>query len=110
MANVSKRKTRRRAIMVGLGLDGGSQETHDLMTEKAIKINEKLAGAGKRLEELTREEFCDIAHSVGLRSEKPEPKQPEQKKPESEKPEYERSKYQRCRSNIILTCSSWSCW
>src|SRR5882724_6526338 len=103
MANVSKRKTRRRAIMVGLGLDadghkrlttgpnfllaGGSQETHDLMTEKAIKINEKLAGAGKRLEELTREEFCDIAHSVGLRSEKPEQKKPEQKKPEPEKPE-----------------------
>src|SRR6266702_2923849 len=100
---MSKRKTRRRAIMVGLGLDAdghkrlttgpnflltvGSQETHDLMTEKAIKINEKLAGVGKRLEELTREEFCDIDHSVGLRSKKPEPKQPEPKKPESEKPE-----------------------
>ena len=89
--------------MVGLGLDadghkrlttgpnfllaGGSQETHDIMTEKAIKINEKLVDAGKRLEELTREEFCDIAHSVGLRSEKPEQKKPEQKKPEPEKPE-----------------------
>jgi len=89
--------------MVGLGLDadghkrlttgpnfllaGGSQETHDLMTEKAIKINEKLAGAGKRLEELTHEEFRDIAHSVGLRSEKPDPKKSEPKKPDPEKPE-----------------------
>jgi len=37
------------------------------MTEKAIKINEKLAAKGKRLEDVTREEFEDIAHSVGLR-------------------------------------------
>jgi len=36
------------------------------MTEKAIKINEKLAAAGKRLEEVSHEEFDDIAHSVGL--------------------------------------------
>jgi hypothetical protein len=37
------------------------------MTEKAIKINEKLAAKGKRLEDVSREEFEDIAHSVGLR-------------------------------------------
>jgi BMFP domain-containing protein YqiC len=37
------------------------------MTEKAIKINEQLAAKGKRLDEVTREEFDDIAHSVGLR-------------------------------------------
>lgn len=77
-----KRKTRRKALMVGLGLDsdghkrvttghnfvlmGGSKETHEVMTEKAIKINEKLAVAGKRLEEVSHEEFADIAHSVGL--------------------------------------------
>jgi hypothetical protein len=36
------------------------------MTEKAIKINEKLAAAGKRLEDVSHEEFDDIAHSVGL--------------------------------------------
>ena len=42
------------------------QETHDEMTEKAIKINEKLAAKGKRLEEVSREEFDDIAHAVGL--------------------------------------------
>ena len=33
----------------------------------AIKINEKLAASGKRLENVSREEFRDIAHSVGLR-------------------------------------------
>jgi len=69
--------------MVGLGLDsdghkrlttgpnfvlmGGSEETHDVMTEKVIKINEKLAAKGKQLEEVSHEEFDDIARSVGLR-------------------------------------------
>ena len=73
---------RKKALMLGLGLDsdghkrittgenfalvGGSKETHEVMTEKAIKINEKLAAKGKRLEEVSREEFDDIAHSVGL--------------------------------------------
>ncbi len=83
MANVSKKKGRRKAVMLGLGLDsdghkrltsgpnfvlmGGSQETHEEMTEKVIKINEKLAAKGKRLEEVSREEFDDIAHEVGLK-------------------------------------------
>jgi hypothetical protein len=83
MADAKKKKKRgRKAVMVGLGLDsdghkrlttgpnfvlmGGSQETHEVMTEKAIKINEKLAAAGKRLEDVSHEEFDDIAHSVGL--------------------------------------------
>ncbi len=68
--------------MVGVGLDtdghkrgtqgdnfalvGGTKDTHEEMTEKALKINEKLADRGKRLEEVTREEFVDIAHDVGL--------------------------------------------
>ena len=80
MANA--KKTQRKAAILGIGLDsdgskrfttgpnfalvGGSQETHEQMTEKAIKINEKLAAKGKRLEEVSREEFDDIAHSVGL--------------------------------------------
>jgi hypothetical protein len=87
MANVSKKKGRRKALMLGLGLDsdghkrmttgpnfvllGGSEETHDAMTEKAIKINEKLAAKGKQLEDVSREEFDDIAHSVGLRGQDP---------------------------------------
>ena len=77
-----KRKRKKAAIIVGLGLDsdghkrlttgpnfalvGGSQDTHEAMTEKALKINEKLAAKGKRLEEISREEFDEIAQSVGL--------------------------------------------
>ncbi|MGO8931614.1 MAG: hypothetical protein ACLQU3_32575 [Limisphaerales bacterium] len=82
MANAKKKKPRRKALMLGVGLDsdghkrlttgpnfilaGGSQETHEVMTEKAIKINEKLAAKGKQLEEVSHEEFDEIAHSVGL--------------------------------------------
>jgi hypothetical protein len=82
MANPPKKKIRA-ALMLGIGVDsdghkrlttgsnfaliGGTEETHQAMTEKAIKINEHLASKGKRLEDVTREEFEDIAHSVGLR-------------------------------------------
>lgn len=84
MANASNQPSKRgrRALMLGLGLDsdghkrvttgenfalvGGSQETHEQMTEKVIKINEKLAARGKRLEQVDSEEFSDIAQSVGL--------------------------------------------
>ena len=52
-------------------LVGGTEETHDRMTEKAIKINEKLKERGKQLEEVSREEFDDIAHEVGLKRHKP---------------------------------------
>ena len=73
--------------MLGIGLDsdghkrltrgdnfalvGGSEETHQQMTEKAIKINEKLKSRGKQLETVTHEEFDDIAHEVGLKKFKP---------------------------------------
>ena len=88
MANPPKKtKHASRAVLLGIGLDsdghkrvttgpdfalvGGKQETHDEMTEKAIKISEKLAAKGKRLEEVSREEMDDIAHSVGLKSVRP---------------------------------------
>ena len=87
MANAKKKKPRRKAVMLGVGLDsdghkrlttgpnfilaGGSEETHEVMTEKAIKINEKLAAKGKQLEEVSHEEFDEIAHSVGLHRENP---------------------------------------
>jgi len=65
------------AMLFGLGLDnqdghkritkgdnfylvGGSEETHDRMTETAIKFNEKLSKRGKTLQELSREEFTDL--------------------------------------------------
>ena len=87
MANAKKKKPRRKALLVGVGLDsdghkrlttgpnfilaGGSQETHDVMTEKAIKINEKLAAKGKQLEDVSHDEFDEIAHSVGLHRDDP---------------------------------------
>jgi len=88
MANAKKKKPRRKAWMLGVGLDsdghkrvtagpnfvlaGGTEETHEAMTEKAIKINEKLAAKGKELEEVSHEEFDEIAHSVGLHRHKPD--------------------------------------
>jgi len=73
--------------MLGLGLDsdghkrltsgsnfllvGGSAETHEVMTEKVIKINERLSAKGKQLEDVSCEELDDIAHSVGLHRGKP---------------------------------------
>ena len=75
-------------MLLGVGLDsdghkrvttgpnfalvGGSKDTHEQMTEKAIKINEKLRARGKHLETVSREEFDDIAHEVGLKRYKPE--------------------------------------
>ncbi len=93
MAKVPKRtKPKTRAVMLGVGLDsdghkrittgpnfalvGGSQETHEHMTEKALKINEKLTARGKTLETVEHTEFEDIAHSVGLRPIPAEPDKP----------------------------------
>ena len=89
MANVSKKKPRRRGVMLGLGLDsdghkrlttgpnfvlmGGTEETHEVMTEKAIKINEQLTARGKQLEEVSHEEFDEIAQSVGMKRPPPKP-------------------------------------
>ena len=86
MANAPQKK-KRKAIMLGVGLDsdghkrlttgpnfalvGGTEETHEVMTEKAVKINEKLKARGKQLEEVSRDEFDDIAHEVGLKPVKP---------------------------------------
>ena len=48
-------------------LVGGTKDTHEEMTEKAIKINEKLKARGKQLETVSKAEFDDIAHEVGLK-------------------------------------------
>ncbi len=84
MAKPAKKK----AVMIGVGLDsdghkrvtqgpnfvlaGGTKETHEEMTEKAIKINEKLKAKGKELHEVSGEEFDDIGHAVGLKRNRPE--------------------------------------
>jgi hypothetical protein len=86
MGNAPKPSARKpkspKALLLGVGLDsdghkrvttgpnfalvGGTQETHEVMTEKAMKINEKLARRGKQLHEVSSQEFDDIAHEVGL--------------------------------------------
>ena len=65
------------ALLLGMGLDGkdghrritkgdnfclvgGSEETHEKMTETAVKFNEKLSRRGKTLGELSRDEFTDM--------------------------------------------------
>jgi hypothetical protein len=74
-------------MMLGLGLDsdghkrvttgpnfalvGGSQETHEIMTEKVVKINEKLSERGKNLDNVSSEEFDDVAQEVGLKQHAP---------------------------------------
>ena len=80
---VKPAKTKKK-MLFGLGLDnkdghtrittgenfklvGGSEETHGTMTEKAIKMNEQLKRRGKTLDSLSREEFHEIAHEIGMR-------------------------------------------
>lgn len=78
---------RRKALLLGVGLDsdghkrvttgpnfalvGGSEHTHEVMTEKAVKISEKLKERGKTLEQVSGDEFDDIAASVGLQRHQP---------------------------------------
>ncbi len=52
-------------------LVGGTEQTHEEMTEKAIKIKEKLKNRGKLLETVSKEEFSEIAQEVGLQAFKP---------------------------------------
>ena len=70
-------KRKRRAALLGLGLDnddghkrittgeqfailGGSAETHERLTETALKAFEQLKRRGKRLEEVDATELADI--------------------------------------------------
>lgn len=80
---MSKANKKGKAMMLGVGLDsdghkrittgenfalvGGTAETHEVMTEKVIKINERLKSRGKQLETITGKEFDDIAEEVGLK-------------------------------------------
>jgi hypothetical protein len=88
MAQLPAKKKKPKALMLGVGLDsdghkrittgpnfaliGGSAETHEVMTEKAIKINEKLARKGKSLETVSSQEMEEIAAEVGLNRPRPE--------------------------------------
>ncbi len=87
MANTGTPRKKRMALLVGVGLDsdghkrlttgpnfaliGGSKDTHADMTEKAVKINEKLKRAGKCLATVSHEQLDEIAQSVGLKRAEP---------------------------------------
>lgn len=72
-----------KSCFLGLGLDGkdghirithgknfhlfgGSEPTHNLMQEKIIKFNQQLDKRGKKLDDISEDEFCEIADKVGL--------------------------------------------
>jgi len=76
------RQEQRIVRILGLGLDNqdkhvritrgenfdvyfGSEQTHEHLQETCMKINEKLDRKGKRLEELSRDEFIDLVSDVG---------------------------------------------
>ena len=76
-------KVKKKAWLLGLGLDskdghtrittgdnfklvGGSEETHDTMQEKAIKLNEHLKRRGQTLDSVSPDEFHEIADKVGM--------------------------------------------
>ena len=73
-----------RKVLLGLGLDskdghvrvtkgknfrlyGGSEETHEIMQEKAIKFNEQLDKRRKSLDTINEHELREIAENVGLK-------------------------------------------
>ncbi|MBN2453441.1 MAG: hypothetical protein JXB40_04185 [Candidatus Omnitrophica bacterium] len=75
---------KRKTVLLGLGLDGkdghvritkgrnfrlygGSEETHEVMQEKAVKFNEHLDKRRKTLDDIGKEEFVEIAEKVGLK-------------------------------------------
>ncbi len=79
----NKTDVKKKALLLGLGLDnrdgekrvtvgknfllaGGSKPTHEMMQEKAIKFNEKLDKRKKSLEQISPEEFHEIAEEIEL--------------------------------------------
>jgi hypothetical protein len=78
-----KENVKKIALLLGMGLDGddghkrvtkgknfllfgGSKETHEIMQDKACDFNSELDKRGKRLEEISREEFHEIAERIGI--------------------------------------------
>jgi hypothetical protein len=74
-----KKKPTRRSALLGLGLDnsdghkrittgeqfaivGGSEETHDRMTETVVKTFEELKTRGKHLDHVEPKELAEILH------------------------------------------------
>ena len=79
-----KKEPKKKRKLYGLGFDhkdehlrytrgpnfelmGGSETTHNVLQEKAIKFNERLRKRGKTLEEIEPKEFYDIGEEIGLK-------------------------------------------
>lgn len=77
----------KRSFLLGLGFDardghkritkgrnfyifGGSKQTHRLMQEKCIKFNEELDRRHKSLDDISKNEFYDIAARLGFKTPK----------------------------------------
>jgi len=80
-ARKGKKGKSTKASIVGVGLDnkdghiritqgpnfqliGGSEETHEVMQETAVKFNEELSKRGKQLDDIGKNEFLDIMNKV----------------------------------------------
>ena len=76
--------SQQKRLLLGFGLDntdghtritrgenfhlfGGSKDTHEIMQERAIKINEKLKERSKTLDTVGTQEFREIAEEVGFK-------------------------------------------
>ncbi len=84
MKKPDEQQDKKFAFFLGVGLDGkdghyrqtkgeefilvgGSDETHRVMQDKAVALNEELARRGKRLKDVDGpDEMRDIAHDAGL--------------------------------------------
>ena len=81
--NPKDANAKKKALLLGVGLDnddgekrvtvgrnfllaGGSEPTHQLMQEKAIKFNEELDRRKKRIEEVSPDEFREIADRIKM--------------------------------------------
>ena len=88
---VQKKKKKDDAAILGVGFDaedgqvrltrgdnyalvGGSEHTHTVMQETAVKINEHTKRAGKRLEDVSGNELRDICEKVREELGPPPPK------------------------------------
>ena len=48
-------------------LFGGSEDTHSVMQEKAVKLNEHLKKRKKTLDNICPKEFSELAEKLGIR-------------------------------------------
>ncbi len=76
-------KPQEKKVILGMGLDsdgearltrgdnfflvGGTQDTHEVMQEKAVKFNEKLRERGRSLDDIDHTEARDIAEEIDIK-------------------------------------------